>query len=247
MSSPHKTPRGLDDFAEILRRLDDEGFEFAVIGGCAVGAYARLRGETVFSADLDLYTTSDTLYDILRWAPRHNVRVVKRPRPRALQVAVLDWTGRELNLLSETTALPAPEVVVRSARELMLLGSDIEVPIADPYDLLANKLAVDRPKDRAHAEVLRRFIEEEIVAVFGEARSTRQRIAVARRYLEVMGADTLQEPLAARLVPLADHPAIRRFLVHRVPSNNLARSIIATAHDSEEQEALKALLRTRGG
>lgn len=44
----------LRDYSELFRKLADEGFEFAVIGGCAVVADASLLGEDLFSADLDL-------------------------------------------------------------------------------------------------------------------------------------------------------------------------------------------------
>lgn len=59
----------LSDFAEFLRKATDHGFDFVVIGGCAVGAYAQMQGETVLSADLDIYTTGRTLNDMIAWAP----------------------------------------------------------------------------------------------------------------------------------------------------------------------------------
>jgi hypothetical protein len=33
--------------------------------------------------------------------------------------------------------------------------------IADPFDLLRNKVSVNRPKDQPHIAILRRFLDEE--------------------------------------------------------------------------------------
>ena len=65
-SVPAKTAHDLTDFATFLERLDAEGFEFAVIGGMGVSAYARLMGEDLRSVDLDIYMTSQTLGELLR-------------------------------------------------------------------------------------------------------------------------------------------------------------------------------------
>ena len=48
-SVPAKAAHDLTDFAEFLEQLDAEGFEFAVIGGMAVSAYAHLMGEELRS------------------------------------------------------------------------------------------------------------------------------------------------------------------------------------------------------
>ena len=81
-SEKAQKPHDLGDFADFLRRLEEEGFEYAVIGGMAVAAYAHLIGDNVLSVDLDIFVTSGTLADLLEWAPRQGVRVVKRPKPR---------------------------------------------------------------------------------------------------------------------------------------------------------------------
>lgn len=46
------TASTLEDYLGLLEVLSRLGVDFVVIGGCAVGAYARLVGETVFSRDL---------------------------------------------------------------------------------------------------------------------------------------------------------------------------------------------------
>ncbi len=67
---PAEKAHNLGDFAEFLGELNAEGFEFAVIGGCAVIVYANMLGEELFSVDLDIYTTEETLAELLSWAPR---------------------------------------------------------------------------------------------------------------------------------------------------------------------------------
>lgn len=232
--------RTVEDFAGLLAQLGEEGIPFAVIGGCAVAAYAHLRGEAVTSVDLDIYLSQQALQDFLSWAPHHGIQVVKRPRPRHLKVAVLEWDGKEVNALSETSGLPAPDVVARTAREIVLSRhGDVVVPIADPFDLLANKLAVNREKDRPHVEILLRFLEEEVVEAFVEEEKPRQRIAPAARLLDVLGQPALSRRLAERLLPLARLPADFRFLLSRAPDQGFAEEVLSRA---PEDRALRAEL-----
>lgn len=233
-SDPAKKAHNLEDYGEFLSALTAEGFDFLVIGGCAVGAYAHLRGITLFSGDLDLYTDRDTLNRVLEWAPKHGIDVVKRPQPRAIPVAFLLWQGMEVNILSSSDGLPEPEEAVRVARAFRLEKQGLEVLVADPFDLLQNKLRVNRPKDQPHLEILRGFVEEEIVAAFEAETTPRERLAPARRWLHVTRSRTLSEKIAARLVPLAKTPADFRFLVNNVPSEKLARAALERARTQPE-------------
>ncbi len=223
MSTPPEASHDLSDFAELLAAADREGFEFVVIGGCAVGAYARLLDVVSLSSDLDLYVTRPTLDRMVNWARRQGAEVLALPRPRALQVAPLRWRdGKRFDLLTEAPCLPSPETLLRGAREVTLASHGLEVPIIDPYDLLANTLAVRRPKDEPHIDILCRFIEEEVVAAFRDETSGRRQIAPARRYLDALGRETLPDTLAARLVEAAEHPAAFRFLAGRITDAVLA-------------------------
>ncbi len=224
-----QTPHDLGDFAGFLRQLNAEGFDFAVIGGCAVSAYARLLGIELLSVDLDIVVSQTTLNEILDWAPRVGVRIVKRPRPRNIPVAFLDADGLEINVLTSSNGLPRPEIVTRSARPFSLAAhGDLEAPLADPFDLLRNKRAVARDKDLRHIEILRRFVEEEAVAAFAGEDSPRARLAPARRLLEVLKVDVLPQALAERLIELAAAPADFRFLIHRVPAEGQAKRLLAS-------------------
>lgn len=108
-----------------------------MIGGCAVGAYARLIGLTVVSADLDICVTDATLQDVLELARRDGATIRSRPQPRGVPVAFIEWQGREINVLTGSTGLPAAAAVVRAAREFELEALGLVVPLADPFDILA--------------------------------------------------------------------------------------------------------------
>src|SRR5262249_39004272 len=154
----------LEDYADFLAALDESGLEVLVIGGCAVGAYAALRGEKVLSRDLDVYTTLDTQLQIIEWASRHGVPILERPQPRALSVVFLDWTGKEVIVLTEPNGLPPLEEAFREGSVFRFKDHPgLSVLLLDPYDLLRCKLEVNREKDKPHQEILRRFLEEEAV------------------------------------------------------------------------------------
>lgn len=88
----------------------------------------------------------------------HGSRVDKVPAPRCVPAAVFDWRGKEINVLTDTVGLPPPETEARVAREFQLPDGGPTILLGDPFDLLANKLAVHRQKDRPHIPILLRFI-----------------------------------------------------------------------------------------
>lgn len=217
-AAPSDRTRTLADFADLLTALANEGLDVAVIGGIAVGAYASLMGEAALSADLDLLATGETLQAIVRWARAHNFQVTKLPQARSIPVAFFFWNGLEINVLTSSHGLPPSHVVLRGARAFRLRDSGgPDVLVADPLDLLANKMAVRRDKDLPHIEILRRFAEAEVVKAFRTETDPRARLAMARRLLEVTNARTLPEALADRLVDLATTPVDFRFLMNHVP------------------------------
>lgn len=182
-------------------------------------------GERLYSVDLDLYATPKVLGSILGWAPANGVRIVKSPIPRALPVAVLDSNDEQVNILTQTPGLPPPELAHRASREFYLEVSDLTVLVADPLDLLANKLAVHRDKDLPHIEILERFVREEIVQDMQQEERPRNRISLANRYLDVRRLDALPVALFERLVPHARLRSDHRFLFHRAPDAAAAARI----------------------
>ena len=95
-----KTPSSIDDYVDLFGALAGLGIEFVVIGGCAVGAYARLLGEQVLSGDIDLLVTWRSLETVVADAATIGAHVQNLPQPRNVPVALLEWRGREVNLLT---------------------------------------------------------------------------------------------------------------------------------------------------
>jgi hypothetical protein len=236
-TSTQKTPSTVDDYVDFFGLLAGLGIEFVVIGGCAVGAYARLLGEQVLSADLDLLVTWRSLETVITDAATIGARVQKLPQPRSVPVALLEWRGKEVNLLTGSSGLPTPDVAARAAREFHLgRGTDLAVLIADPFDLLRNKLSVNRPKDQPHIAILRRFLDEEAVAGLTKEKEPRARIGAAERLLEVLGSQTLEDDLANRLIPLAATATDFRFLAHRAPVRLLSELRDRAPHQEIRRE-----------
>jgi hypothetical protein len=52
-----------------------------------------MRGETLLSADLDVYTSSAGLHTIVASVRVAGVPILKEPRPRNVPVAVFEWEG----------------------------------------------------------------------------------------------------------------------------------------------------------
>ncbi len=242
---PAKAASALEDFLDLFEAVGAAGIDYVVIGGCAVAAYARLIGETVFSNDLDLLVTRRSLEGVIADGGIGGASLLKVPSPRSVPVAVLDWRGREINLLTSTTQMPPADVEARAARDFRIGPAGFAVPIADPFDLLRNKLAVNRPKDAPHIPILRRFLDEEVVAAFTHEVEPRARIAPAERLLEVLSAQTLAPALAERLVPLARLPADFRFLAHRCPTTELLT--VLAAHASDDTRATVMRIRSSRG
>lgn len=243
-----QTPLDLARFSTFLDLLQREGVIFTVIGGCAVEAYARAIQEKMSTVDLDILVDEATLRDVLRWAPSAGIRVVKRPQPRNVPVAFLDVDGKEVNVLTSSRGLPEADQVARLARVFELRGHDgLEVPIADPYDLLANKLAVRRDKDQPHIEILVRFIELEILETFASDTHARARLAPAKRYLTILGLDELPDKLGEKLLERAREDVDFRFLAGRLPPSLFDRLLARVGEASPLRRQIEAILESRRG
>ncbi len=125
----------------------------------------------------------------------------------------LEHDGKEINILTANSGLAKAEIIIRTARHFVLSAHDgLEIPVADPFDLLGNKLAVKRDKDLPHIEILRRFAEQESVMAFEEETQPRARLAPARRLLDALGVKVLPALLADRLIELARTPDLLTYL-----------------------------------
>lgn len=247
MQRSREATHDLNAFGALLQRIEAAGFTVAVVGGCAVGAYAHLCGVANLSADLDLCLAPRDLNDFIAWALSEGLKLEQRPVPRAIQVAMFSWNGISVDVLLEVEAMPPAPLVFSRAREFTLSSSGATVLVADPFDLLANKLAVRRDKDLPHIDILRRFVDEEIVTCFAEETSGRRRIEPARRLLEVLQTSLLPAELIERMWPHARDALGRRFLASTCPDLIRARSLVAEAETEAERQVLEQILARRQG
>lgn len=148
-------------------------------------------------------------------------------------------------MLTASQGLPPPERVLATAREVELRDHAVVVYLADPFDILANKLTIHRAKDEPHIEVLRCFVEQELITDFASEKPGRARLEAARRFLDVTGAAELPQDLAERLIPFADNEATRRFLAAHAPRADQVRRIIATAPEGSERGVLMRIAASR--
>ena len=164
-------------------------------------------------------------------------------------MAFLESDGKEINVLTSTSGLPPPEMVIRTARQFVLEKHGyLDVPLVDPFDLLTNKLAVRREKDLPHIEVMRRYVEVEAVKAFLDEERPRARLEPSRRLLEVLNSKTLPDQLADRLLAHARDPVDFRFLAGRVGTGDQARRLteLAQGVNEELREELEVILAKRG-
>jgi hypothetical protein len=98
----------LEDYEELLSALAEAGFLFVVIGGCAIGVYARQRGELCFSADIDLYAQPSTIREIGEWLRVRGISLNHTPEPRQIPVTIFHWKGMRVDLFYAATGLPEP-------------------------------------------------------------------------------------------------------------------------------------------
>lgn len=243
-ASAQNTPT-LGAYLELLQELARAGLETIVIGGCAVGAYARTLGATVISQDLDLLATSATLDAIVADAPLFRLTIEKLPQPRSVPVAVFRWNDLEVNVLTSSSGLATADVEAQVAREFQVSDDDsFSILVADPFDLLRNKLAIGRPKDLPHIDLLKQFIEEELVAQFVAAPRPRDRIAPIVRYLEVLQTSTIATALSKRLIAVVTTLPAARMLAHRVPIE-LLPELLNRVQDPDMRSAIEEIQRSR--
>ena len=148
------------ELAALLRRLDQSGVEFVVVGGIAAIAHGSPR----FTFDLDIVFATDeanlrrlsaALLDLN--AKLHGVvdEVPFVPDPRALrQVRLLCLSTDEgrLDVMVQPDGSKGYDQLLAGSIEAVVEGTAIRVAGID--DLIAMKKAAGRPKDRLHLEEL---------------------------------------------------------------------------------------------
>lgn len=233
--------RSVADFAKLFTLLAEEGIDYTVVGGCAVGAYAALQGDPSFSSDLDLLLSEADRSQLLHSLSRFNANLTKAMQPRGLSVAVITWEKQPIDLFTELQGFPSAHEASQTAREFILDELGVAVPIADPYLLLKNKLLVNREKDQSHIQILKRYLKEEVVADFCHGKSARERHTPLRRWLRTCEQKLIDDEIGNRIVECWQTEADLRFLAVNLASDTLFERALGRLHEVAAKEELRAL------
>lgn len=156
----------MSDLQKLLRRLDDAGVDFVLVGGYA----AMLHGSSLLTRDVDVCAALtpeaiEKLRDAFRdFHPLHRLSTPQRsfldnPEPGvALSNLYLNTDLGTLDLLGSISGVGDFARVARDAVEIELFGRRVRAISLD--DLIAAKEALGRDKDRIAAKELRAIREK---------------------------------------------------------------------------------------
>ena len=141
-----------EDYKEMLRCLADEGVEFLLVGAYAMAAHGYPRA----TMDIDLWVmpSPDNAAAVLRalrrfGAPMQGLTVDDFQRDETVfQIGV---APRRIDIITGASGLDFGGAFARST-EVLVDGIQVRIPSID--DLIRNKRASGRAKDRADVEAL---------------------------------------------------------------------------------------------
>jgi hypothetical protein len=159
--------RGVFDPEEIIRVLDRHKVEYVIVGGVA----ARLHGSPILTEDVDVapQRSADNLRrlaEALRELDAHldapgtdaGLRVPLDAATFSSPVMKFLTRAGEVDIVLEMVGVGGYDEIVGSAVEYRVF--DMRIRVASLDDIITSKEASDRPKDRAHLEMLRQLAEE---------------------------------------------------------------------------------------
>jgi predicted nucleotidyltransferase len=151
----------MDTFAELLKRLTDEGVEFVLVGGFAAVAHGsfQVTRDVDICANLDDATVAKLRKALAIWNPTH------RMTPQQLSFLLRPREGERVNNLYLQTDMGMLDVLssikgVGDFHRLMEKAETVEVDgqkvrIISLEDLITAKDAMGRDRDRIVAKELR--------------------------------------------------------------------------------------------
>jgi hypothetical protein len=184
--------------------------------------------------------SNSALEEVAIWAEGAKLAVEKPRRAKGSRPTSWRWQGVAVHALTTGPGLPPIGAALRSCREFSLEDTARPVYVADPFDVLANELRRQRGGDADYAGFVTRYLELEVREAFEAGPSPRERLAPARRLMEVLGRPELPERLAVDLIALADVPVLRRFLAKRIDLS-LFQPLLDRAADDAERAQLREL------
>ena len=140
------------DFSDLLVEFAHFGVSYALLGGYAVGVYAKPRA----TKDMDLLVSgaSDNLERVSRalaafGAPAHVVEAARNMG--STEIVYLGNPPLRIDLLRNADGLDTEKVIARANRVEV---GDMRIPVVALDDLIANKRAAGRAQDIADVAAL---------------------------------------------------------------------------------------------
>ncbi len=167
MSDQRRIESGVFDPQEIIAVLDRHQVRYVIVGAVA----ARLHGSPLLTEDIDLtpHLSTDNLQRLADALAELDARLAAPGAQEGLKIPldaatfaspVMKFLTRagEVDVVLEPLRAGGYEQLVQRAATYEVFGTRIRV--ASLRDIIASKEASDRPKDRAHLELLRELSEE---------------------------------------------------------------------------------------
>ncbi|MDZ4289837.1 MAG: nucleotidyltransferase [Prosthecobacter sp.] len=149
---PMEAPSLPPDFREFLQFLNDEGVEYLLIGGWAVGVHGVIR----YTQDMDVWvaTSGENVQRILKALERFGFSHGEASAELFLEPGNIVRMGFPPMRIEISTQIDGVAFAECYPRRLMTDMDGIEIPVICLEDLLANKRASNRLKDQADVEAL---------------------------------------------------------------------------------------------
>ncbi len=143
------------DFLEFIGFLEEERVEYLVIGGYAVG----LHGFPRYTGDIDFFIeiSDDNAAKILRVFEKFGFGDIGITQNDFLKEDHVVEIGREPRKIQVLTGIDGVSFKDCAERKVELLLSDVAVKFIGKEDLMKNKAASGRPKDRIDLEELEKL------------------------------------------------------------------------------------------
>jgi hypothetical protein len=141
------------DLIDLLRALNDEGAEYLIVGGYAFAVHCRVRATK--DADIFVGTRAENAAKVWRalarfGAPLDELRVDDLTQPDTFFIM-----GRPPNQIDVITTIDGVSFESAWSHKLETTYGGIPVYYIGREDLIANKVAADRPQDRLDVAYLR--------------------------------------------------------------------------------------------
>lgn len=167
MSDEQEADRGVFDPEQIISVFDRHQVHYVIVGAVA----ARLHGSPLLTEDLDVTPrlSFDNLERLAEALTELDARLAAPGAQEGLKIPldartftspIMKFLTRagEVDIVLETLQAGGYEQLIERAATYEVFGMRIQVASLD--DIITSKQASNRPKDRAHLELLRELSEE---------------------------------------------------------------------------------------